>query len=89
MKNSLRLFVFIVFIVLTSCSSTPTIDGKSPFIVREIRTVDDSMSEYVSYVMTVGYPTIILPSRMYNIGDTISLVKLIKQIKYNETINIK
>ena len=81
--------LFMICYIFYSCDSTPIIDGKSPFIVNQIDDIGNGMCEYygnhdVSYNANgfSGRPTIVLPSKLYNIGDTICLVTVqIKKIK--------
>lgn len=75
-------FILLVMCCFSSCDSTPIIDGKNPFIVNQIDDVGNGMSEYygssnVRYGGNgfSGRPSIVLPSRLYNIGDTVRLVK--------------
>lgn len=69
--------------ILVSCSgsdTTPQLDGDKPFIVTSIEQLPEAnMAEYFG---TEGYdmrgfsnrhPSIILPIRLYNIGDTITI----------------
>lgn len=83
-----------VFIVLSiccffsSCDSTPIIDSKNPFVVNQINEIGDDMSEYYGGNSArwganplSGRPSIVLPSRIYNIGDTVSLVNFKSKYK--------
>lgn len=75
-------FYCMILIMLVSCESkTPIIDGSKPFIVNSIIDVGNGMSKYIGptsacYTSKETFnalsPEIVLPSRMYNIGDTIT-----------------
>lgn len=79
-------------LILASCNrTTTTIGGKVPFVVDQIKKVDDElkMSEYRStgtsskdYDIVISQ-YIILPIGMFNIGDTIKINFFIK-----DSINI-
>lgn len=83
MKKSLILISIIAVICcMTSCyPATPILDGETPFVVREIRTFNDSMAVYVGDDMAgimcgfgPGYdPELIAPLGKYNLKDTITL----------------
>jgi hypothetical protein len=67
---------------MASCNTTPIIDGEHPFVVRDIIRYDNKLSKYYSYgdagiyISNLhNYPAIVLPSRLYNIGDTITFKK--------------
>ena len=73
-------YAMLSVVILQSCGdATPIIDGDTPFVVGTIIKYSDTHSMYIAdnfdcghYVNPAnGYPTIILPSRMYQIGDTI------------------
>lgn len=81
MKKITLIVVFSITILITqSCGNrTPIIDGEVPFVVGKIVKYDDSHSEYYAIhygsgkflVNTQSYPSIILPSGLYQINDTI------------------
>lgn len=77
-----RLF-YLAFILsaLQACSSrTPIIDGETPFVVGKIIRYSDTHSEYFAIDSDSGkfrhslqnLPSIVLPSGMYQINDTIT-----------------
>lgn len=79
MKNKF-FYALLVVVVLQSCgNSNPIINGETPFVVGRIEqynkthskyfAIDDKSGEFAT--VFEGNPLIILPSRMYNIGDTI------------------
>jgi hypothetical protein len=86
-----KIIIIILAIVTISCAeSIPAIDGKNPFVVTAIEATEccgENMSIYtgtdVDGVSLTRFfsgnhqtlPKIVLPSKMYNIGDTISLKK--------------
>jgi hypothetical protein len=73
--------LFLLTSFLQSCGNrTPILDSSVPFVVSSIEKVSDSHSVYYaeSYdsgkspsFLAEGSPAIILPSRMFQIGDTI------------------
>lgn len=72
-----KIILLIILLICLSCHKTAVIDSKIPFIVTSITSRDGGMSEYSGTYGTDGIlsPSIILPTRMYNIGDTISFKK--------------
>lgn len=77
MKN----LIIIIVAILSSCDSRPVLNSKKyPFIVQEIKQVAN-WNEMVEYIgpLEAGYdlgrPSIILPVGLYNINDTIKIVK--------------
>lgn len=73
-------YALLAVVILQSCGDrTPIIDGEKPFVVGTIVkynethskyfAIDDKSGEWSSNFE--GNPMIILPSRMYQIGDTI------------------
>lgn len=82
MKN--KIILISTILVLTSCGyRTPIIDGDKPFVVAGIEKYNDTHSIYTAQDEESGVwnnnfedtPRIALPSGMYNIGDTIKIVK--------------
>lgn len=82
LQRVIRFFGYILLsiVVLQSCGyRTPIIDGKVPFVVYKIVRYDETHSKYFAANLNSGalenafsdYPIIILPSKIYNIGDTI------------------
>jgi hypothetical protein len=75
-----KLLLLTLTTLLISCYTAPQIDGDYPFIVTAIEAKRDTMAEYFGtyhYVSALGAESegnssIILPARMYNIGDTIT-----------------
>ena len=76
-------YAMLSVVILQSCGNgIPIIDGETPFVVGTIKKYSNTHSMYISdnqnsgqFVNPMqGYPTIILPSRMYNVGDTIKSV---------------
>jgi hypothetical protein len=76
-----KLLILIPFILL-SCKNDviPTFNDKNrPFVITKIESINDNQAEYYSNDknnnnqagLVVNRPSIILPSRMFNIGDTI------------------
>lgn len=72
----------VVCVVFASCDCTPVISGPKPFVVQRVSEIGDNMCEYFGdhpsgYDGTgfSGKPSIVLPCRMYNIGDTINFKK--------------
>lgn len=79
-KRCVKPVVVLLLLSLSSCGArTPIISGESPFIVDKISRYDDTHSKYTARDGESGVfrsnfsknPVIVLPSRMYNIGDTI------------------
>lgn len=73
-------YVLLSVVIFQSCGDrTPIIDGESPFVVGTIIKYNDTHSKYFAIDRASGEwssnfegdPMIILPSRMYQIGDTI------------------
>ena len=73
-------YALLVVVILQSCGDrTPIIDGEKPFVVGAIVKYNDTHSRYFAVDNESGdwnsnfggKPMIILPSRMYRIGDTI------------------
>ena len=75
-------YVLLSVVIFQSCGNVvPIIDGETPFVVESITKYNDTHSIYIAgnyecgrYVPFDGLPVIILPSRMYNVGDTIKSV---------------
>ena len=64
-------YALVAVFILQSCGyDTPIIDGKYPFIVSSIEQWSETHSIYVNDNFQGDY-AIVLPSRMYQIGDTI------------------
>jgi hypothetical protein len=80
--NLLKCVVLTITIYcLFSCTPIPMLNGNKPFVVNEIDELSGGMSEYFGG-LDAGYgnsfkgrPSIILPTRLYNIGDTINIKK--------------
>jgi len=79
-RNFAKILLVAVFFV--GCDNTPTIDGKVPFVINQIDKLGEGMCEYYGHRESgegtnvfKGRPTIVLPERKYNIGDTISFAK--------------
>ena len=72
-------YMLLSVVIFQSCGNVvPIIDGEAPFVVESITKYNDTHSIYIAgnyecgkYVAFDGLPMIILPSRMYQIGDTI------------------
>ena len=72
-------YVMLSVVIFQSCGNVvPIIDGEAPFVVESITKYNDTHSIYLAgnykcgkYVAFGELPMIILPSRMYQIGDTI------------------
>lgn len=73
-------YALLSVVILQSCGDrTPIIDGEKPFVVGKIVKYNDTHSKYFAVDDASGEwssnfegkPMIILPSRMYQIGDTI------------------
>lgn len=72
-------YVLLSVVIFQSCGNAdPIIDGETPFVVESITKYNDTHSIYMAgnyecgkYIPFNGLPIIILPSRMYQIGDTI------------------
>ena len=78
--------LIILSLLLVSCNNTntPIIDSSKPFIVTNIESIrGNGMSKYSNHSTDFINQSIILPSRMYNIGDTISFLKILKKDKKN------
>jgi hypothetical protein len=79
MKSLYFVFVFLFFCSLgRSVNCSPEINGSIPFVVSEIKQVNTTSSKYYckdQFVPFFGQASIILPSGMYNIGDTIQISK--------------
>ena len=74
--------LFVISSLLLACDSTPIINGTKPFVVTKIDNIGNGMCEYYGDETArwdgsgfSGRPSIVLPSRMYNIGDTILIKK--------------
>jgi hypothetical protein len=85
-QNKYKFIILILAIVTLSCTeSIPVVDGQHPFIVTQIESTaccGDGLSIYTgtssSRVFNGNHqnlPKIVLPTKMYNIGDTITLKK--------------
>ena len=79
-RNRHFLYCLLAVVILQSCGDrTPIIDGEKPFVVGTIVKYNDTHSKYFAVDDASGEwssnfegnPMIILPSRMYQIGDTI------------------
>lgn len=83
-----KYLIFIVFtLILFGCGyETPKLnDNESPFVVEKIKKYDNTHSSYYNNSTNLGTGSdnffghwrskIILPNNMYNIGDTIKVVK--------------
>jgi len=76
--------LFVISSLLLACDRTPIINGAKPFVVTKIDDIGNGMCEYYGTaeaneankknVFNV-LPSIVLPSRMYNIKDTILIKK--------------
>lgn len=73
-------YVLLVVVILQSCGNrAPIINGEKPFIVEKIEKYNETHSKYyaadnesgIFYSKAQGRPLIVLPSGMYQIGDTI------------------
>jgi hypothetical protein len=73
-------YALLAVVILQSCGNrTPIIDGEKPFVVGTIVKYNETHSKYFAIDSKSGEwisnfegkPMIILPSRMYQIGDTI------------------
>jgi hypothetical protein len=82
MKN---LFLLLVVVIMLSCKqSNPMIgDTTHPFIITEIKNMDNGWCEYTgSRLSTRNYdifnsnPILYLPVKMFNVGDTVKLNNL-------------
>jgi len=79
----MKKIIFIILIsLLFSCTTIPILNNiYIPFIVGKIEKFDNEFSIYTSSTMSNkiklagNHPSIILPTGMYNIGDTIILKK--------------
>jgi hypothetical protein len=82
-KNILLGIIFITILALccTSCDCTPIINGKNPFIVIKIVDIGNGMCEYYGSSnaawdrngFSKKYPSLVLPKRLFNVGDTIQI----------------
>ena len=78
-RNSVFFYTLLSVVFLQSCYRTPIIGGEKPFVVGVIVKYSDTHSKYIAIDEESGEwksnfegnPVIILPSRMYQIGDTI------------------
>lgn len=77
--------ILLAIVILQSCGNrTPIIDGEKPFVVVKIVKYDETHSKYYAVDYNSGEwkggfetkPAIILPSRMYQINDTIKSLDL-------------
>ena len=86
MKNLfIKTVIIFVIVFLQSCGVvTPKINDRDhPFIVESIEQVSTTHSKYnsksvntqVSYLFSTWTESIILPTGMFNVGDTIKLYK--------------
>ena len=79
MKKVLIFVVVLLGIITQSCfpDISPIIgDPERPFIVNKIVSINSGMSKYFGSLSVGLYnnkPSLVLPSRMFNIGDTIKL----------------
>lgn len=73
-------YALLAVVILQSCGDrTPIIDGEKPFVVGTIVKYNETHSKYFAIDEASGEwssnyegnPMIILPSKMYQIGDTI------------------
>jgi hypothetical protein len=76
--KKITLLITLLILVATSCRNVPMIGSNShPFVVSEIYKINDKLSKYYAESWSSGYgnyltnPSVILPSKMFNIGDTI------------------
>jgi len=79
--KTILIFILLVF-TLSSCGDyTPMLNSKNPFVVHSIVNIGHGFSEYYGNVdasydnFLGGRPTIVLPTKMFNIGDTITINK--------------
>ena len=77
--------ILLAIVILQSCGNrTPIIDGEVPFVVGKIEKYNETHSKYYAVDNKSGQfkidfetmPAIILPSRMYQINDTIKSLDL-------------
>ena len=80
MKKLIKLtLIFLLgIIIITSCDTygVPVFNSDKPFVVVKITKINNKFSEYCSRSSDafIIYNVIELPSRMYNIGDTITIM---------------
>ena len=80
------LFALLMAVTLQSCNQIPIIDGEEPFVVSEIIEYNDTHSEYTAKNNHSGVfntnlnskPRIVLQTRLYQIGDTITMATNLK-----------
>lgn len=85
-----KLIIFFYYVLLftglSSCGNEqPILNGKTPFVVKEIREYNETHASYYGkYNSDMGtrnnffgswVPRIVLPKGYYNLGDTIVIVK--------------
>lgn len=74
----------IICMIMISCGNeSPILDGKTPFVVVEVKKYSDTHSEYYGRFnggegakynfLGSWYPMIVLPTGYYNVGDTITI----------------
>lgn len=80
MKKKL-IYLFMIVLLIQSCTSSPILEGETPFVVDMIIEYDDTHSIYHSkytkggtnYITTRTNAEIVLPTGYYQIGDTITI----------------
>ncbi len=91
----IKIFFLLLSFILFGCSDrTPIINSDSPFIVEQIECVRPqngcNMSIYYGRTYDMGKnsglwfetaPAIILPTRMFQVGDTIVLERKVNKLK--------
>ena len=81
MKNLIKYGFITVVSCFYSCSTTPIIgDEQKPFVVVKIVSIDDEFCSYYGSIearyganINADHPEIVLPKRLFNIGDTIKI----------------
>lgn len=83
-RTAICLYLVLAVVTFTSCGNEPPVfnDLENPFIVGEISQKSKTHSIYYKNKMSsLGtsffgswYQAVVLPSGMYNVGDTINLV---------------
>lgn len=80
MKKLIKLIIIFLLgiIMITSCDfyGTPILNSNKPFVVVKIVKTNNNFSKYYSPSSDafIFYNVIELPSKMYNIGDTITIM---------------
>lgn len=89
----IKIFFLLLSVILFGCGDrTPIINSDVPFIVDKIERYsnDGSLSTYYGRTYSMGdvrgiwfekYPSIILPTRMFQVGDTIVLERKVNKLK--------